>query len=270
MSRDAALPPYADLLREEAAQWRGRLFGTALLILLVGACAGGTGLLDVPRLAHGVPSIVRLAGEMVPPDFHNAADWVRPILQTFVMSVAGTALSVLLSVPLGCLAASNVTPNRFVYWAARLTLNALRGLPELILGIFFVAAVGFGVLPGVLALGLHSAGMVGKFFAETMEHVDPGPVEAVRSTGAGPLQVITHGILPQILPRLADVAMYRWEFNFRASTVMGIVGAGGIGFELIASLRIMQYREVGAILILVLVMVCLIDELSAFLRRRFR
>ena len=270
MVQDTAIPAYAEVLREESRRWKRQLLGSSPLLLLVLACAWGTGLLDARRLIQGVPSVARLAGEMLPPDFRNAMDWVKPLFQTVLMSVASTALALALSLPLGCLAASNVVPNRAVYWGARGILNALRGIPELILGIFFVAAVGFGVLPGVLALGLHSAGMVGKFFAEAMEHVDQGPVEAVRATGATPLQVVAHGILPQILPQMADVAIYRWELNFRASTVIGLVGAGGIGFELIASLRIMNYREVGAILIVVFVMVCLIDGLSALLRRRFR
>jgi len=270
MIPESEVPPYAELLRLETRRWRTQLLGSTLVVLVVGSCAAGAGLLDVRRLWEGLPSIAKLAGEMLPPDFRNAADWVKPLFQTLVMSVAGTALALGLSLPLGCLAARNVAPNRAVYGCARGLLNALRGIPELILGIFFVAAVGFGVLPGVLALGLHSAGMVGKFFAEAMEHVDPGPVEAVRSTGATPLQVVFHGILPQILPQMADVSIYRWELNFRASTVIGLVGAGGIGFELIASLRIMQYREVGAILMVVLVMVCLIDATSAVLRRRFQ
>jgi phosphonate transport system permease protein len=157
-----------------------------------------------------------------------------------------------------------------VYQLARAILNALRTIPELILGIIFVAAVGFGTLPGVLALGLHSIGMIGKFFAEAIEHADEAPVEAVRAAGASPLQVILHGILPQVLPRMADVSVYRWEYNFRASTVMGAVGAGGIGLELIASLRIMQYQSVSAILLLILVMVTLVDGLGGRLRRRFK
>src|SRR5581483_4442805 len=107
-------------------------------------------------------SIVRLAGEMFPPDFRHAADWVRPLLQTFLMSVAATVLALALSLPLGCRAARSIAANRAVYLGARGILDALRGMPELILGVFFVAAVDLGVLPGVLALGLHSAGMVGK------------------------------------------------------------------------------------------------------------
>jgi phosphonate transport system permease protein len=245
--------------------WRG---GVVLVVILASMAYGG--LFDAGRLGKGIPSIVSLGGEMLPPDFRHARDWGKPLLATLVMSVAGTALSIALALPLGCLAARNVSPHPVLYRLARWTLNGLRSLPELILGILFVAAVGFGVLPGILALGLHSAGMVGKFFAEAIEHADPAPIEAVRACGASRLQVILHGIFPQVFPQMADVSIYRWEFNFRASTVMGMIGAGGIGFELIGSLRLMLYQEVCAILIVILVMVCLMDALSSALRRRLQ
>ena len=167
-------------------------------------------------------------------------------------------------------AASNTAPNAVTYRVARLLLNVLRAIPELIMGIIFVAAVGFGALPGVLALGLHSAGMVGKFFAEAIEHVDHAPIEAAQAAGATRFQVIQYAILPQVLPQFADVAMYRWEYNFRASTVMGMVGAGGIGLELMSSLRLMSYNEVFAILLVILALVSVVDALSSRLRRRFK
>jgi phosphonate transport system permease protein len=186
------------------------------------------------------------------------------------MSVAGTAIAVLLSIPLAILAARNTSPHPVAYHATRAVLNGLRSIPELIMGIVFVAAVGFGALPGVLALGLHSIGMIAKFFAEAIEHADQAPVEAARAAGCSPLQVIFHGIVPQVLPQMADTAIYRWEYNFRASTVMGMVGAGGIGFELMGSLRIMQYQEVSAILIVILAMVTLVDAFSSHLRSKFK
>ena len=138
------------------------------------------------------------------------------------------------------------------------------------MGIIFVAMVGFGALPGVLALGLHSVGMMGKFFAEGIEHVDPKPIEAARAAGATSLQVIWHAILPQVMPQLADTTIYRWEYNFRASTVLGAVGAGGIGFELIAALRILEYAQVSAILICILACVTIVDGLGAVLRKFLR
>lgn len=261
---------YDQLLRGQERSWnRGALrFGLALVV--VGICSYYVGLFDGERLAEGIPSLFSLMGEMMPPDFGNAASWVKPLFDTLAMSIAGTALAVSLSFPLAFLAARNTSPHPVVYQVARGTLNVLRSIPELIMGIIFVAAVGFGALPGVLALGLHSVGMVGKFFAEAIEHASEAPVEAARAAGGTPLQVMWHGVLPQVLPQMADISIYRWEYNFRASTVMGMVGAGGIGFELMGSLRIMQYQEVSAILLVILAMVTLVDTFSGYLRKRFK
>ena len=185
------------------------------------------------------------------------------------MSVAGTALSIALSLPIGLAAARNTTPHPVLYHLARAILNVLRAIPDLIMGIVFVAAVGFGALPGVLALGLHSVGMVAKFFAEAIERASPAPIEAARAVGAKPAQVIIYGVLPQVLSQLADVSIYRWEYNFRASTVLGLVGAGGIGFELIAALRTLEYRQVAAIMVVILATVTIVDAISGWLRGKF-
>ncbi|XSG82197.1 MAG: phosphonate ABC transporter, permease protein PhnE [Methyloligella sp. ZOD6] len=256
------------ILAHQRRDWLVAAGRGAIVFVVVIASAYYTGLLDAARLSEGLPALWTLFTEMLPPDFSAWRDWWKPLLDTLAMSIAGTALAVALSLPLGFLAARNTTPHPVVYRIARTMLNMLRAIPELIMGIVFVAAVGFGALPGVLALGVHSIGMVGKFFAESIEHVDPAPVEAARAAGASPLQVVMHAILPQVSPQMADVSIYRWEYNFRASTVLGMVGAGGIGFELIASLQIMNYQEVAALLILVLVMVSLVDSLGAMLRRR--
>ncbi len=263
-------PAYETLLAEERSAWRR----TALLVAGVFAAilisAGFTGLLDLPRLAEGLPAIGILLTEMFPPDFTEWQSWLKPVVDTLAMSIAGTALAVTLSLPLAFLAASNTTPGPVTYRITRGVLNLLRSIPELIMGIIFVAAVGFGALPGVLALGLHSVGMVGKFFSEAIEHVDPKPVEAAVAAGASKFQVIQHAVLPQVLPQFSDVTIYRWEYNFRASTVMGMVGAGGIGFELMASLRILRYEEVSAILIVVLLMVTIVDSTGAALRKNLK
>ena len=188
-----------------------------------------TGLFDARRFIEGGPAIAQLASEMVPPNFTRWQQWMRPLMDTLAMSIAGTVLAVILSLPLSLLAAPNTSPHPLLYRAVRMLLAAFRSVPEIILGILFVAAVGFGALPGVLALALHSVGMVGKFYAEAVEHVDPKPLEAARAAGANRFQVITHAVLPQVLPQLADITIYRWEYHFRASAVLGIVGAGGIG-----------------------------------------
>lgn len=258
------------VLEQYSKAWKRRLAQLAAVMGIVLVAAWYVGLLDGSTLAEGVPAIMTLAAESFPPDFRNAADWFLPLVDTLAMSIAGTAIAVVFSLPLAFLAARNTSPHPLVFQVTRVLLNSLRSVPELIMGIIFVAAVGFGALPGVLALGLHSIGMVGKFFAEAIEHVDEAPVEAARAAGASPLQVLYHAVLPQVMPQFADVSIYRWEYNFRASTVMGMVGAGGIGFELMGSLRIMQYQEVFAILLVILLMVTLVDALSGRLRKAFK
>jgi phosphonate transport system permease protein len=242
----------------------------AVIVLVCVFALWMTGFFDAERLIEGGPALAQLASEMVPPDFSRWRHWIVPLADTLAMSVAGTALAIVLSLPLALVAAPNTSPNVVVAQFSRLLLSALRSVPELIMGIVFVAAVGFGALPGVLALALHSTGMVGKFYAEAIEHVDPRPLEAARAAGASRFQVITHAVLPQVLPQLADITIYRWEYHFRASTVLGIVGAGGIGFELIAALRIIRYDQVSAILITILLCVVVVDSLGSWLRQQLK
>lgn len=258
------------LLEEQRSRaLRSASLGVGLAVICLSALAI-TGFFDAERFIAGAPALAQLASEMVPPDFSRWPSWVRPLIDTLAMSIAGTVLAVVFSLPLAILAAPNTAPSPLVYRLTRVVLAALRSVPEIIMGIVFVAAVGFGALPGVLALGLHSVGMVGKFFAEAIEHVDPKPIEAARAAGATRLQVITHAVLPQVFPQLADISIYRWEYHFRASTVLGIVGAGGIGFELMAALRLIHYDQVAAILLTILACVVLVDASGAWLRRRLK
>jgi phosphonate transport system permease protein len=261
---------YAAILTDER---RAARKGGVLAAGIVAACLVAlwiTGMFDVSRLAEGAPAIAQLADEMTPPDFARWQRWVMPLVDTLAMSVAGTALAVLFSLPLALLAAPNTTPNRLIYQVSRLLLSALRSVPEIIMGVLFVAAVGFGALPGVLALALHSVGMVGKFYAEAIEHVDPAPIEAARAAGCTPVGVICHAVLPQVLPQLADITIYRWEYHFRASAVLGIVGAGGIGFELMAALRLLAYDQVSAILLTILACVVIVDSIGSMLRNALK
>lgn len=261
---------YTEILNQSAAQYRRQFF---LLAVLVGVCLlalAVTGFFDASRFIEGGPAIAQLASEMVPPNFERWQSWMKPLWDTLAMSIAGTALAVVLSLPLALMAAPNTTPHPVIYRLVRTLMAAMRSVPEIIFGIIFVAAVGFGALPGVLALALHSTGMVAKFYAETIEHVDPKPIEAARASGASLGQIITHAVLPQVLPQLADITIYRWEYHFRASAVLGIVGAGGIGFELMAALRLIKYDEVSAILLTILACVVLVDSTGAALRRKLK
>jgi len=261
---------YQNILQQARKQRLRLLIQLSILMGVILLCAYFVGLFDVQRLADGLPSVWLMFQESLPPNFSDWRGWLSPLFDTLAMSVVGTALALMMALPLGILAARSTTPHPLVYSLVRGLLNLLRAVPELVMGILFVAAVGFGVLPGVLALAFHSIGMVGKFVAESIEHADDGPIEAVRSTGASPFQVISHGVMPQVIPQVSDLAIYRWEYNFRASTVMGMVGAGGIGFELMSALRLMHYDEVFALLLLILLMVTLVDSLGAMLRKRLK
>lgn len=261
--------PSNRILQQYRRSWIQQTGRILLLLGLIIVSFVVVELLNMERMAAGIPAIVSLLGEMLPPDFSRFPQWIAPIFDTLAMSVAGTAMAVGLSLPLCLLAARNTTPHPIAFYAARTVLNIARAIPELILGMILVAAVGFGKLPGTLALGLHSVGMVGKFFAEAIELSDPAPVEATRAAGATGPQVIVHSILPQVFPQMADVTFYRWEYNLRASIVLGAVGAGGIGLEIISALRILQYQQVSALLIVVLAMVTLVDGLSNYLRKDF-
>ena len=257
-----------DILKKERNSRLNKNSITLIIFVIVLVSFWQSGMFDGHRLSEGLPAIGVLISEMIPPNFARWQSWVIPMIETITMSVAGTAIAILLSLPIAFLASPKTTPNVIVYYIARMFLNTCRAIPELIMGIIFVAAVGFGMLPGVLALGLHSIGMVGKFFSEAIEHAHPAPIEAAEAVGGTKLQVIAHGILPQVLPQFGDVTMYRWEYNFRQSTVMGMVGAGGIGTELVGSLRIMDYTQVSAILIVILISVTIVDGLSNILRRQ--
>ena len=157
--------------------------------------------------------------------------------------------------------------KRQVYQSVRQFLNITRSINELILALIFVSAVGLGPFPGVLALALHGIGMVGKFFAESIEEIDEGPLEALRATGAGPLQVVAFGVLPQVITAWIATVLYRFEVNLRQATVLGMVGAGGLGFELVNSLKLFKYQETATCIVVVTLMVVVADTLSSRLRQ---
>jgi phosphonate transport system permease protein len=264
-------PTHAAILRSERRYYQSRAIPVGAGLAVVLLCLWYAGFFNLEGYIHGVPNLWRiLLAEGIPPDFRRYAEWGKPLLDTLVMSIAGTAIAVFLSFGLAFLAARNTSPHPVIYLLTRGLLNVLRAIPELVLGIIFVMTVKLGLLPGVWALGLHSVGMVGKFFAEAVEHVDGAALEAIAATGATRLQVLWHGVLPQVWPRMADVAFYRWEYNFRASTVMGMLGCGGIGLEIVTSLSLMQYQQLSALLLVMLACVTAVDALSNLLRRQTR
>jgi phosphonate transport system permease protein len=255
------------------ADGRRRVCNTARLSLAgltVIVCAFAyAGAFDLRRYAEALPTILQLAADALPPDFSRWQNWGRPLLETLSMSIAGTVLGAAAALPLGALSARNVVHNARLREPVRLVLNVLRSIPGLIWGVIFVAAVGFGPLPGILALAAHSTGALGKFFAEILEHTDPAPGDALRSHGVSRLGVLRYSVLPQILPRLVDATVYRWEHNLRAATTLGVVGAGGLGLEIVTAFHLFEYREASALIIVLVALVTAITATGAFVRGWF-
>jgi phosphonate transport system permease protein len=221
---------------------------------------------DLARYTDASRAIWRIVADATPPDFSRSGSWLRPLADTLAMSVAATIIGSVLALPLAFLAARNTGFPAPLSAAARLVLNVARSIPELVFGIVFVAAVGFGPLPGVLALACHSVGMLGKFMSDQIEHVDPAPSIAMRSQGVSPARLIRYCLLPQIWPRVIDVTLYRWEHNVRAASVMGMIGAGGLGLELMTAFGLFEYQEAFALMTIIFLLVTAIDSASARLR----
>ncbi|MFZ4809665.1 MAG: phosphonate ABC transporter, permease protein PhnE [Hyphomicrobiaceae bacterium] len=263
---DGSLPP--PLRRSRTPGERIAFAGLlALAVILYMVCLK-IAQVDFGRLWDGLPRLARWAGRAWPPDLSEIGLLAMRAAETVAMGTVGTSFGALLAVPVCLLAARNVTPSPILRWPARGLLNALRGIDSFVFALILVAAVGLGPFAGVLGLALHAAGSIAKLWSETLETAEPGPVEAVTMSGAGRLKVIRYALLPDVLPSLSSITLYFWEWSIRASTVLGVVGAGGIGQELKNSVDLLAFDRVLTILLLILAMVTVIDGISAWLRRR--
>lgn len=240
---------------------------TALVLIIIGQAAIFSGA-NLPELVTGAAGIADIVVRSMPPAFNKLPDLVWPTIETIDVAIFGTVVGVILSIPVAVLAARNVTPARPLYYITRGMVSFLRSVPELVWALIFVAAVGLGPFAGALALIFHSVGMLGRLFAEVIEDMDMGPVEALTLTGATRTQVFTHAVIPGVLPALLGMSLYRFDENLRSSVLLGFVGAGGIGFELLTSMNLFDYREVSVIVLVILVLVIGAERGSAFLRRR--
>jgi phosphonate transport system permease protein len=191
------------------------------------------------------------------------------MIETLEIALWGTILAVILSIPLAFYGARNYTPNRFAYVASRSTVSLFRAIPELVSALFLVLAYGFGPIAGVLALGVHAAGFLGKFYGEDIENADDKPQEALRAIGANKAKVLWFAVLPQVMPQYIAYTLYILDRNVRMATVVGLVGAGGIGQELKGRYDIYNYGHVGTILLVIFLTVFLLDQISARLRSRY-
>lgn len=211
-------------------------------------------------------NMATFVAEFLKPNFLDLDVYLWKMLETVQIALWGTFLSILFGIPCALMCSSNIAPVWVVQPMRRL-MDACRAINELVFAILFVAAVGLGPFAGVMALFIHNLGIISKLFSEAVEAIDSRPVEGIRSTGASRLQEIIYGVIPQVLPLWSSFSLYRFETLVRSATVLGIVGAGGIGFTFYESFRSFQYDKAGAIIIVVVVVVSLIDILSARLRK---
>lgn len=219
-------------------------------------------------LVTGAAGIADILHRSFPPDFAGLPDALWPALETIDMGLFGTTIALIFALPIALLAARNTTPARPFYFLARGLIALARVVPDLVWALIFVTAVGLGPFPGALAIVIHSLGMMGRLFAETIEDIDMGPVEALTMTGASRLAVFSHGIIPTVMPSLLGITLYRLDENIRSSLVLGFVGAGGIGFQLLTAMNLFQYRTVSMLLVVTFIIVVGAERISAALRQR--
>ncbi|UXH76055.1 phosphonate ABC transporter, permease protein PhnE [Roseateles amylovorans] len=208
------------------------------------------------------------ASDFFPPDFRDWRLYVREMVVTVHIAIWGTLLALLAAVPMGLLCAANITPP-WVHQPVRRLMDACRAINEMVFAMLFIVAVGLGPFAGVLALAIHTTGTLAKLFSEAVEAIDPRPVEGIRATGAHKLVELLYGVLPQVMPLWLSFTLYRFESNVRSASVVGMVGAGGIGVVLFEVIRSFQYAQTCTVLIILVATVSAIDLASATLRKRF-
>lgn len=256
----------AMLAREKKLITPMRIFWTAIGILVL-VYSGYRSDLSFVELMQGTGNMVKIVSRFFPPDFTDWRFYMNDILETVAMGVWGTLMAAIVAVPLGILSSENLCPYWVVFIIRRFG-DAMRAINELVFAVIFIVAVGLGPFAGVLALFIHTTGTLGKLFSEAVESIDPGPVEGIRATGASKLQEIVFGVIPQVIPLWSSFVLYRFEANVRSASVLGFVGAGGIGVTLLQTFRAFKYQEVGAMLILLILTVSIIDTISAKIRNR--
>ncbi len=257
-SPGAALAP----VQKRSLTWH--LVWAVTLLLLAGSWNGAD--MRPLDLWRDSGNMATYAADFFPPDFTQWRFYLQEMVVTLQIALWGTALAVVTAVPMALLASANIVPW-WVYQPVRRVLDASRAINEMVFAMLFVVAVGLGPFAGVLALWIHTTGVLAKLFSEAVEAIDPQPVEGIRSTGASALHEIVYGVIPQVMPLWISFTLYRLESNVRSASVVGMVGAGGIGVVLWEIIRGFQYAETCAVMIIIVVSVTAIDVISARIRK---
>ena len=258
------------------AEPRQRLLSPRGLGLAAGLLLGGAffalcvrlAQVDPVALVEGLPRLFAWAARAWPPQLLDLDIFILRGLETVAIATVGTAVATILAFPLSVMVARNIAPLPLLSLPIRWFVNACRGIDTVVFALLFVAAVGLGPFAGVLGMVVHSLGVIAKLNAEAMETVPSAPLEAAALSGANSTKVATYAMLPTVLPSLASVSLYVWEANVRTSTILGIVGAGGIGIEIKAAIDLLDFPKLLTLSLIVLVMVTAIDQFSAWLRRK--
>lgn len=247
--------------------WYKHLFLVLLLVVCIGASIHVTDA-DFGEIYSNMDQMTSFMKRFLTPDFSYLPKIIEPMLLTIKMSVVGTVLGVLFAVPFAFLATVVVTKNQIVTTIVRFFLDVIRTIPNLLLAALLVAMIGIGEFTGVMTIAVFTFGMVSQLIYEAIETIDYGPIEAAESIGANKVQIAVWAVFPQILNQIASYTFYALEINVRASTVLGYVGAGGIGVILNSSLALLKYDRVSVVILLILVVVVIVDGLSEAIRRR--
>ncbi len=264
--QDELSPALKEKLKTRWSDMLGLVMTALILACLLGISYHPAEVFNWTLLFTDAANMAEFAADFLKPNFNDLPFFIEKMVETIYIALWGTFLSIIAGVPCALLCSSNIAPWWIVQPMRRL-MDAARAINEIVFAILFVAAVGLGPFAGVMAVFIHNLGVVAKLFSESVEAIDPRPVEGVRSTGATRLQEIVYGIIPQVLPHWSSLSLYRFETMVRSATVLGIVGAGGIGFSFYEAFRSFQYDRAAAIIIVVVLSVSLIDILSARLRK---
>ncbi|MFF2483070.1 phosphonate ABC transporter, permease protein PhnE [Paenibacillus sp. NPDC058071] len=242
-------------------------FTIALLVALLWASAKGTDA-SLSELIAGLPNMLDLLKEMFPPKWSYFEKITEAMLDTIRMALVGTTLGAILAIPVALLCARNIIGSGWIFYPVRMLLNLLRTIPDLLLAALFVAIFGIGPVPGIFALTVFSIGLIAKLGYESLETIDPGPLEAMTAVGANGFQRIVYGVIPQIRAHFMSFTLYTFEINVRAAAVLGLVGAGGIGHYYEVTLGFLQYDKTSVIILFTLAIVLVIDYAGTKLREK--
>ncbi|MFN2341344.1 MAG: phosphonate ABC transporter, permease protein PhnE [Halanaerobium sp.] len=223
--------------------------------------------INLARIQSGIGNLQEFWVGMFPPDFSILGRVIPLAIESMQIAIMGTVLGLILSAVLGMLAAKNLSPIPGLSTFLKGLFALTRAIPALIWALLFIVAVGLGSLPGILALGVNSIGMLGKVFSETFENVDKGILEGLRSTGASDLQVFCQGVIPETIPILVSWSVFRLDINIRYSSILGVVGAGGIGWELVRASRMLDYQAVLTVTMIIFVMIYSFEQLTSTIRK---